>query len=179
MSHGTPGEHDINEELEYETNPSIVVHDSGGFESGLDNGVEIVKDFLRVRKEAELIRDQVHCIWYCVACEGGRPVEGFAKQLFSNVDVITGDTPLLIVFTKYDQLIGKHHNLLGKKHPKWSNAETMQMAEGEALKEFETRYLNEIREALKKCKRKWDWARVGNLQSVEDGGADFGTQSFT
>jgi hypothetical protein len=46
MSHKTPGEHVINEELRFPENNLIVIHDSQGFEAGEEANIQKVLDFI-------------------------------------------------------------------------------------------------------------------------------------
>jgi len=63
VSHDVPGEHDINEGITYKSNRSIIVHDSGGFESGVAGGVQKVTEFMGKRKNEKKVKDQIHCVW--------------------------------------------------------------------------------------------------------------------
>jgi hypothetical protein len=111
---------------------------------------------------------------YCIACEGDRPGEGFAGEFFSKIDEIAGETPVLVIFTKFDRLIGVHHAVLGRQHQDWSYSQTIKYAEGEALKDFDAKYLKQVTAKLKNGTKKVGWERVGRVQSPERGGVDSG-----
>jgi hypothetical protein len=116
---------------------------------------------------------------YCIACEGDRPGEGFAAEFLTNIDLIAGETPVLIIFTKYDRLIGLHYAALARKHRDWSYAETLNFAEGEALKEFEAKYLGKVMAKVDQgTKKRVSPVRVGGVQSPENGGVDIGSLPF-
>jgi GTP-binding protein EngB required for normal cell division len=112
---------------------------------------------------------------YCIACEGDRPTQGFAEEFFSNIDKITGEIPVLIIFTKFDKLVDQHQSIIGRQNQDWPYAKTKQYAEGEALKDFEAKYRRQVISKLKNAKKKVDWEVVGRLQSPERGGADIGS----
>ncbi|KAK7464165.1 hypothetical protein VKT23_006331 [Stygiomarasmius scandens] len=60
------GIHDINNEITYEANPEFVFHDSGGFESGSSEELEIVRAFIKARAEGTDLSKQLHAIWICL-----------------------------------------------------------------------------------------------------------------
>jgi hypothetical protein len=108
---------------------------------------------------------------------GDRPTQGFTDKFMADIDEITGDIPVLLIFTKYDRLLAQHKSLLGDQNPEWPHAKVKNLAEGQALKAFESEYLKIVMSKLKKCKKKVDWERVGRLQSPERGGAMTGWSS--
>ena len=57
------GEHDIENEMIFESNTGYIFHDSRGFEAGRTSELDKVKDFLQKRSAQRTIRDQVHVIW--------------------------------------------------------------------------------------------------------------------
>ena len=63
MSHKTPGEHDINEELSFPENDRIIIHDSQGFEAGEEANIRKVLDFIKRRSEMPALGDRLHMIW--------------------------------------------------------------------------------------------------------------------
>jgi len=111
---------------------------------------------------------------YCIACEGDRPTQGFTEQFFNDIDKITGEIPVLVIFTKFDKLVGQHQSILGEQNQDWPYAKTKKYAEGEALKEFERKYQRQVMSKLKNSKKKVEWERVGRLQGPERGGAAIG-----
>ena len=59
------GEHDIDSELIFKSNPEFVFHDSRGFEAGTVDELELVKKFIIERDDKTNLPDQLHAIWYC------------------------------------------------------------------------------------------------------------------
>ena len=57
------GEHDIENEMIFESNTAFVFHDSHGFEAGRTSELDKVKDFLRKRSAKKNLRDKLHAIW--------------------------------------------------------------------------------------------------------------------
>lgn len=116
---------------------------------------------------AELNANKLLYLRYCIACEGDRPTQGFAEEFFIDIDKITGEIPVLVIFTKFDKLVGQHQSILGEQNQDWPYAKTKKYAEGEALKEFEWKYQRQVLSKLKDAKKKVDWERVGRLQGPE------------
>ena len=57
------GEHDIENEMRFESNTAFVFHDSRGFEAGRTSELDTVKDFVQKRSTNREIRDHLHVIW--------------------------------------------------------------------------------------------------------------------
>jgi hypothetical protein len=57
------GNHDIEYEITYESNPGFVFHDSCGFEAGSEEELHIVRNFIEKRSQAPELRLQLHAIW--------------------------------------------------------------------------------------------------------------------
>jgi len=68
------GKHDIYDELTFSNHGGYVFHDSGGFECGDNNELEVVQNFVREKSTAKQLRDRLHVIWYspflCVSIMG-------------------------------------------------------------------------------------------------------------
>lgn len=122
----------------------------------------------------ELHANNLLYLRYCIACEEDRPIQGFAEEFFMDIDKIMGEIPVLVIFTKYDKLIGQHQLILGEQNQDWPYAKTKQLAEGMASNEFEKKYLSQVMSKVKNAKRKPDWERVGRLQGRKRGGAAIG-----
>ncbi|KIJ90479.1 hypothetical protein K443DRAFT_544223, partial [Laccaria amethystina LaAM-08-1] len=60
------GEHDIENEMIFESNMAFVFHDSCGFEAGRTSELDKVKDFLQKLSTKTSIRNHLHVIWYCI-----------------------------------------------------------------------------------------------------------------
>ena len=57
------GEHDIENEMRFESNTAFVFHDSRGFEAGRTSELDKVKDFVEKCSTNKDIRDHLHVIW--------------------------------------------------------------------------------------------------------------------
>ena len=57
------GEHDIWNEMRFESNTAFVFHDSRGFEAGRTSELDKVKDFVQKRSTKKRIEDHLHVIW--------------------------------------------------------------------------------------------------------------------
>ena len=56
------GEHDIENEMRFESNRAFVFHDSCGFEAGRTSELDKVKDFVQKRSANKLLQDHLHVI---------------------------------------------------------------------------------------------------------------------
>ncbi|KAJ6601687.1 hypothetical protein DFH09DRAFT_499401 [Mycena vulgaris] len=97
------GEHDIENELIFKSNPQFIFHDSRGFESGSVKETRKMKNFIRERARTSKLADQLHAIWYCLPTNTNRPLLGAEEDFFNNFD--RGTVPVIAVFTKFDGLI--------------------------------------------------------------------------
>ncbi|EDQ99139.1 uncharacterized protein LACBIDRAFT_317582 [Laccaria bicolor S238N-H82] len=57
------GEHDIENEMIFESNTAFVFHDSRGFEAGRTSELDKVKEFLQKRSTNNRLEDHLHVIW--------------------------------------------------------------------------------------------------------------------
>jgi hypothetical protein len=57
------GEHDIENEMVFRSNPGFVFHDSRGFEAGGVDELDAVKAFIAERSQKRKLSDQLHAIW--------------------------------------------------------------------------------------------------------------------
>ncbi|KAJ7787444.1 hypothetical protein B0H14DRAFT_281427 [Mycena olivaceomarginata] len=99
------GEHDINNQLIFKSNPQFIFHDSRGFESGSPNEVVQVTDFIAKRAGSNTLSGQLHAIWYCLPTDTNRPSLAADKKFFDTQ--ITGQVPVIAIFTKFDGLVSK------------------------------------------------------------------------
>jgi len=58
------GQHDINDELVFENNEGYIFHDSLGFESGNEDELKVVQDFVRKKAGERRLQDRLHVIWF-------------------------------------------------------------------------------------------------------------------
>jgi len=58
------GLHDINHELIFENHDGYIFHDSRGFESGSENELKIVQEFIQQKSCEKKLKDRLHAIWF-------------------------------------------------------------------------------------------------------------------
>ncbi|KAF7343579.1 GTP-binding protein [Mycena sanguinolenta] len=58
------GEHDIENQLIFKSNPQFIFHDSRGFEGGSADEIQKVTTFIEERAETTELAEQLHAIWY-------------------------------------------------------------------------------------------------------------------
>ncbi|KAF7343590.1 GTP-binding protein [Mycena sanguinolenta] len=112
------GEHNIENQLIFKSNPQFIFHDSRGFEGGSADEIQKVADFIARRSRARHLSTQLHAIWYCLPTDGNRPLLEAEDQFFRISG--TGKAPLIVIFTKFDGLVTKAFQQLraeGKKIP--------------------------------------------------------------
>ncbi|KAG2052541.1 hypothetical protein BDR06DRAFT_514983 [Suillus hirtellus] len=108
------GEHDINNEMVFQSNPGFVFHDSRGFEAGGASEFEMVKAFIASRSKETQITKQLHAIWYCIPMdEASRSFTAGENKFFSQCD--TGIIPVIVLFTKFDALYDVAYKQLKKR----------------------------------------------------------------
>ncbi|KDQ18283.1 hypothetical protein BOTBODRAFT_28693 [Botryobasidium botryosum FD-172 SS1] len=96
------GEHHIDYELRFPSNPGFVFHDSRGFESGAAEELELVRKFIQEQASLGSMSEQLHAIWYCFPADSNRLMTAAEKEFFNKID--TGTVPVVAVFTKFDAL---------------------------------------------------------------------------
>ncbi|KAI6008058.1 hypothetical protein EDC04DRAFT_3073276 [Pisolithus marmoratus] len=103
-----PGEADIEKEFMSSQNDRLILHDSKGFEPGDSGNYETVTSFIKKRKEKTDIKDKLHAVWLCfqipIIPHGERLLEDAAEAFLKMGEEVLGNTPTIIVFTKYDRL---------------------------------------------------------------------------
>ncbi|KAG1744538.1 uncharacterized protein EDB91DRAFT_188335 [Suillus paluster] len=97
------GEHDIENEMVFRSNPGFIFHDSRGFEAGGQSEFNTVKAFIADRSKRTSLKDRLHVIWYCIPMnEACRSFTEGEIKFFSHCD--TGSIPVIVLFTKFDAL---------------------------------------------------------------------------
>jgi hypothetical protein len=56
--------HDIEDELIFTNHDGYIFHDSRGFESGGEEELQIVQDFVRRKSREDRLADRLHAIWF-------------------------------------------------------------------------------------------------------------------
>ncbi|KAG2058151.1 hypothetical protein BDR06DRAFT_929528 [Suillus hirtellus] len=97
------GNHNIANEMVFQSNPTFVFHDSCGFEAGSEEEFESMKDFIAERAHATKIEERIHVIWYCIPMDDHcRTFQRSEEKFFRECD--TGHIPVVVVFTKFEAL---------------------------------------------------------------------------
>ncbi|KAG2125433.1 hypothetical protein DEU56DRAFT_570291 [Suillus clintonianus] len=103
-----PGEATIDDGFISPQNDRFILHDSKGFEPGGKDNFELVQKFIDRRGKMHDLKDQLHAIWLCfeIPCTGGRFLETATEEFLAlKRDNKLGKIPLIVVLTKYDELI--------------------------------------------------------------------------
>ncbi|KAJ8583589.1 hypothetical protein M405DRAFT_866917 [Rhizopogon salebrosus TDB-379] len=87
------GEHDINNELMFRSNPRFVFHDSCGFEAGGEDEFKNMKEFVSERASTRKLNERIHAIWQAI----------ISMRLYVIV-IFCVTVPVIAVFTKFDAL---------------------------------------------------------------------------
>ncbi|KAJ6455145.1 hypothetical protein C8R45DRAFT_1222580 [Mycena sanguinolenta] len=107
------GEHDIENQLIFNSNRQFVFHDSRGFESGSASEIQKVKEFITARATSGYLSEQLHAIWYCMPTDTTRPLLAADEQFFTVSG--TGKVPVIAIFTKVDGLLDEAYNELRER----------------------------------------------------------------
>jgi len=100
------GKAEIEKEFSSDENEFLLLHDSEGFEPGDTKTFDVVSKFLTDRRDQNLpLKDQLHAVWLCTETPraGGRVFETGDERLLQLAR--DKNTPLVVVFTKYDRLV--------------------------------------------------------------------------
>ncbi|KIK17669.1 hypothetical protein PISMIDRAFT_685004 [Pisolithus microcarpus 441] len=99
----TRGEHNIEDELVFRSNPRFVFHDSRGFEAGSEQEFNLMKKFVMDRAKTSKLDERIHAIWFCIPLnESHRMVMAAERKFFDECD--TGHVPVIVLLTKADTL---------------------------------------------------------------------------
>ncbi|KAG2032651.1 hypothetical protein BDR03DRAFT_903387 [Suillus americanus] len=118
------GEHDIENEMVFQSNPGFVFHDSRGFEAGGESEFNKVKAFIAGRSKEVKLKNQLHVIWYCIPMdEASKSFTEGEKKFFSQCDA--GTIPVMVLFTKFDALYDVEFSLLRENGRSWKDAKNL------------------------------------------------------
>ncbi|KAF7343586.1 GTP-binding protein [Mycena sanguinolenta] len=125
IDHEIRGEHNIDNQLIFKSNPQFIFHDSRGFEGGSADEIEKVTYFIEGRAQTRKLSEQLHAIWYCLPTDGNRPLLE-AEDRFFKISV-----PLIVIFTKFDGLVTKAFQQLRAegKNIRTANAGKVELAQ--------------------------------------------------
>lgn len=111
-------EHNIDQEItspDSTITPTLRLHDSKGLESGSEENLRVILNFVRSRQDRPLA-ERLHAIWYCVEIPtaGQRPFEGGDINLLNSLKQC--EVPVIIAFTKFDRLKARERNRLTRQY---------------------------------------------------------------
>lgn len=106
-SHNKAGSCNINQELCPPSNDRLVVHDSQGFDAGEQDNLHLLEQFIQERTTTNDLSQRLHCVWLCIQVPygGGRVLETGTEKVLRILANSKIQLPLVVVFTKYDQLV--------------------------------------------------------------------------
>ena len=58
------GQHNITDELIFANHKGYIFHDSLGLESGSDEELKVIQDFVQEKAGARRLKDRLHAIWF-------------------------------------------------------------------------------------------------------------------
>ncbi|KAF7334090.1 G domain-containing protein [Mycena venus] len=124
---------DINREFVLPNNDRLVLHDSQGFSHGDGQNFETVLKFIKDRSKRPELEDRLHIIWLCIEIPvyGGSLFEIAEEKILNSMDL---ETPIIVVFTKFDKPVLK----IKRKLPKTEDQNTI--ARSKARETFCTDY---------------------------------------
>ncbi|KAL4080044.1 hypothetical protein V8B97DRAFT_2020768 [Scleroderma yunnanense] len=103
------GEHNIENELIFRSNPYFIFHDSCGFEAGSQDEFNKMRDFVLDRATTSHLNKRIHAIWYCIAVtDYNRPIVAAEEKFFRECD--TKKVPVLLLLTKIDTMARELRN---------------------------------------------------------------------
>jgi hypothetical protein len=141
VSHSKPGEATIDDGITSDQNQQLILHDSRGFEPGEVDNIRLVRRFIETRSKQPHIKDRLHAVWLCleIPCAGGRVMEtGVEDFLDLKTSGQLGSIPVIAVFTKYDELIGRANFEIDSNRSQGLNNESfLKIAKDDAAKKLE------------------------------------------
>ncbi|TFK35636.1 hypothetical protein BDQ12DRAFT_737515 [Crucibulum laeve] len=137
VAHQEHGICDINTEIISQQNPRFVLHDSQGFEPGEVTNLEKVKNFIQSRGMNTALKDRVHAVWLCIEVPfaGGRVFETGDEE-FLKFAALNRDLPIVVVFTKFDQLVSRMEENMSEEEMDMSEEDINKLSLSRAEIEF-------------------------------------------
>ncbi|KAF9504981.1 hypothetical protein BS47DRAFT_1354522, partial [Hydnum rufescens UP504] len=140
--------HNIDEEFTSHDNDRLILHDSQGFVGGDIGNLRTVQEFIKRRSAERELKDRLHAIWLCceIPVSGGRVFElGDEILLKDNANNVGNapfripQVPIIVVFTKYDQLVVQKKFILARSLANADKVEWVRQAEEAATEEVKVR----------------------------------------
>ncbi|KAL4075194.1 hypothetical protein V8B97DRAFT_1550631 [Scleroderma yunnanense] len=97
------GDHNIEDELIFRSNPGFIFHDSQGFEAGSDSELKLMKKFVAERATTMKLDKRIHAIWFCIPMTDYERAIVAAEEKFFN-ECNTAKVPVIVVLTKADAI---------------------------------------------------------------------------
>ncbi|KAI6010787.1 hypothetical protein F5J12DRAFT_718814 [Pisolithus orientalis] len=98
------GEHKIEDELVFKSNPHFVFHDSHGFEARSEEQFGMLKEFIMDHAKTTKLDKRIHAIWFCIPLnESHRMVTAAERKFFDECN--TGNVPVIVLLIKTDTLV--------------------------------------------------------------------------
>ncbi|KAG1873221.1 hypothetical protein F4604DRAFT_2012120 [Suillus subluteus] len=139
------GEHEIENEMVFQSNPGFVFHDSRGFEAGGESEFDEVKAFIADRSKETKLKDQLHVIWYCIPMDGASRSFTEGEKKFSLK--LQSSVPVMVLFTKFDALYDVAYAGLKSKGASLKDAKEQapKHAEESFAKGPQLKFINDVR----------------------------------
>ncbi|KAF7368401.1 G domain-containing protein [Mycena venus] len=111
---------DINREFVLPNNDRLVLHDSQGFSHGDGQNFETVLKFIKDRSKRPKLEERLHIIGLCIEIPvyGGSLFKIAEEKILNSTDL---ETPIIVVFTKFDKPVLK----IKRKHLKTEDQNTI------------------------------------------------------
>ncbi|KAL4075135.1 hypothetical protein V8B97DRAFT_2022181 [Scleroderma yunnanense] len=135
------GEHNIEDELIFQSNTGFIFHDSRGFEAGSEEEVVLMKNFLT--DCAATMKLEMYCI---PLTDSERPIVA-AEELFFN-ECNTGNVPVVVVLTKADAM---ELEAIGQLRDKGSIVKEARSQAGELAKQLLAELKTNMNKANANC----------------------------
>ncbi|KIM56669.1 hypothetical protein SCLCIDRAFT_1220101 [Scleroderma citrinum Foug A] len=144
------GDHDIENELVFRSNPRFVFHDSRGFESGSVSELELMKKFIANRGMEKQLAERIHAIWFCIPMsESERAVVAAEERFFNECN--TEHVPVIVLLTKADAMEGK---AIGQLIDRGMEMKEAILNAGSLAAQILSEASTKIKNQLKECKYK-------------------------
>ncbi|KAL8723618.1 MAG: hypothetical protein Q9181_007246 [Wetmoreana brouardii] len=124
------GIHNIKTPIVCQDRPDLIIHDSGGFESGGDQEFQQVKDFIHEMSNERELNDRLHVIWLCIEMNSPRIQQKAAVDFFTIISQ-NAEIPVVVVLTKKDEYWDLQ---FGKARKKFQNQDGQEAYADEELR---------------------------------------------
>jgi len=153
----------IDDEFTSPLNRRFVLHDSQGYEPGETKHFDILRNFIDDRMRRPDVGERLHAIWLCIATPfaGGRVFETGDEKIFK---LNLKSVPVVVVFTKYDQLVAQKEGELMRGKLTMDGAKLVKEAKAQAARI----YADVCVQQLKAAKGNVPFVNVSTSTDYED-----------